>query len=54
MLLVVEKQVDKRKINQQIKNIKPSKVFVSEKFAGKINWNEEPLEYQQRVRNEWN
>jgi hypothetical protein len=36
MLLVVEKKTDKRTINKQIKSIKPSKIFVSEKFAGKI------------------
>jgi len=54
MFVVVEKEFDKRKINKQIRDIKPSKMFISEKFAGKIKWNEEPLEYQKRLRNEWN
>ena len=54
MLLVVEKKFDKIKINKQIQNIKPSKIFASKNFAGKIKWNEEPLEYQKRLRNEWN
>lgn len=30
------------------------KQFNSQKFAGKINWNEEPLQYQKNIRNEWN
>jgi hypothetical protein len=54
MLVVVEKKFDKVKINKLISELKPSKVFESAKFAGKIKWNEEPLEYQKRVRNEWN
>ena len=54
MLVVVEKKFDKIKINKLISNIKPAKIFVSEKFAGKIKWDEDPLEYQKRLRNEWN
>ena len=54
MLVVVKKEFDKRKINKLIKDIKPAKVFVAEKFAGKIKWDEDPLEYQKRTRNEWN
>ena len=54
MLVVVEKKFDKRKIDKLIEDIKPSKVFISQKFAGKIQWDEEPLEYQKRLRNEWN
>lgn len=52
MILVVEKHFDKAKINQQINNIKPSKLFMAQDFLGKIKWNEDVLEYQKRLRNE--
>jgi hypothetical protein len=54
MVVVIEKKYDKRKINKQIKAIKPTKIFDAKKFAGKIIWNEDPEEYQKRIRNEWN
>jgi hypothetical protein len=53
MVVVIEKQYDKRKINKLIGNLKPVKVFDAKKFAGKVNWEEDPVEYQKRIRNEW-
>jgi hypothetical protein len=42
------------RFEKQRKDIKPLKIFDAKKFAGKINWNEDPEEYQKRIRNEWN
>jgi hypothetical protein len=54
MVVVVEKKYSRKKINQLISDLKPAKIFDPKKFAGKINWEEDPLEYQKRIRNEWN
>jgi hypothetical protein len=54
MVVVIERKYDKKKINKLIEELKPVKVFDASKFAGKIKWDEDPLEYQKRIRNEWN
>jgi hypothetical protein len=54
MVIRIEKEYDKKKVNTLIKQLKPSKVFDAKKFAGKIKWEEDPVEYQKRIRNEWN
>jgi hypothetical protein len=53
MIVVIEKKCSKAKINKLIEEFKPVKLFKATKFAGKINWNEDPVEYQKRIRNEW-
>jgi len=54
VLIVDKKKYNKSKIDKQIKELKPAKVFDAKKFAGKILWEEDPLVYQKRLRNEWN
>ena len=54
MVVVIEKKYDKRKVDRMLSSIKPTKIFDAQKFAGKIQWNEDPVAYQKRVRNEWN
>ncbi|HEY0261733.1 MAG TPA: hypothetical protein VGB95_01815 [Chitinophagales bacterium] len=53
MVLIVKKKYNRKKVNELIKEFKPTKVFDPKKFAGKIMWNEEPLAFQKRLRNEW-
>ncbi len=53
MVVIVPKKYDRKRINQQIKELKPSKVFNPAKFAGKMVWAEDPLTYQKQLRNEW-
>ena len=53
MVVALEKN-DLRKFDKLITDIKPAKLFDAMKFAGKISWEEDPLTYQKRVRNEWN
>ncbi len=54
MVVIVEKKkYNKSKIDKQIKEFKPAKVFDAKKFAGKILWKEDPLAYQKRIRHEW-
>ena len=54
MVVVIEKKYDKQKIDKLLNEIKPVKIFDAKKFAGKIQWNEDPVTYQKRLRNEWN
>jgi hypothetical protein len=53
MVVVVEKKYSRKKVDQLINDLKPVKLFDPKKFAGKINWEEDPLVYQKRIRNEW-
>jgi hypothetical protein len=53
MIVIIEKKYSEKKVNQMISEMTPKKVFNPDKFAGKVKWDEEPLEYQKRVRNEW-
>jgi len=54
MVVVIEKKYDKQKIDKLLGEIKTTKIFDAKKFAGKIQWNEDPVAYQKRIRNEWN
>jgi hypothetical protein len=53
MVLVLERKYDKKKVDKLMGEFKPVKIFDAQKFAGKIEWNEAPLDYQKRIRNEW-
>jgi hypothetical protein len=37
-----------------LNKVKPVKRFNANKHLGKVKWNEEPLEFQKRIRDEWN
>jgi hypothetical protein len=54
MVVVIEKEYSKQKINKLLNEMKPVKVFDPKPFAGKIEWGEDPVAYQKRVRDEWN
>ena len=54
MVVVIEKKYDKQQIDRLLNEIKPVKIFDANKFVGKIQWDEDPVAYQKRVRNEWN
>ena len=54
MVLTIDKSTRRQEIDTSLFNQKPRKLFPAEKFLGKINWGEDALEYQKRLRNEWN
>jgi hypothetical protein len=54
MVVVIEKKHNRQKINNLLDEFKSSKYFDAKKFAGKVRWDEAPVEYQKRIRNEWN
>jgi len=53
MLIKLNKYKDKKKLDEALKTIKPKKVLHSSNHLGKVNWNEDALEYQKRIRGEW-
>ena len=55
MNIRVNKNSDFQEIDKILSNLMPNprKVFCSEKFLGKIKWGEDALEYQKRIRDEW-
>ncbi|MCL2131203.1 MAG: hypothetical protein FWH36_01920 [Lentimicrobiaceae bacterium] len=55
MLITINKETDFQEIDKILLGLKGTrKVFCSEKFLGKIKWEEDALEYQKKIRDEWN
>lgn len=44
----------KEEFQKKLAEMKPTKIFDSTKYCGKVKWDENPLEFQKRMRNEWN
>jgi len=53
MTVILEKPYNKAKIDNWFAKLESKRSFDADKFAGKIVWNEEPVEFQKRLRNEW-
>ena len=53
MVITIKKDTDNKEIDKLLSSLKPRKQFSSAKFLGKIKWGEDALEYQKRIRNEW-
>jgi hypothetical protein len=54
MIIELEKKYNPREMDKMLRKMKSKKLFDARRFAGKILWEEDPLVYQKRVRNEWN
>ena len=52
-VVVLERPYSKSKVDSWLSNLDNKKCFDSDKFAGKIIWDEDPLAFQKRLRNEW-
>ena len=55
MVIVIKKGSGKKEIQNALAKLKPQKKdgFDAKKHAGKVVWKEDPLEYQKKLRNEW-
>ena len=53
MVVTIHKNTSSQEIDKLLLSMKPQKLFRSKKFLGKIKWGEDGLEYQKRIRNEW-
>jgi hypothetical protein len=54
MVITVKKSSKKQEIEQLLYQLQPRKLFRAKQFAGKLKWSEDALEYQKRIRDEWN
>jgi hypothetical protein len=53
MVVTIRKNTSNKEIEKMLLRMKSRKLFRSKMFLGKIKWGEDGLEYQKRIRNEW-
>jgi len=53
MLIKSGKKVDKKKLEKALNESPKTKVFQAKKHKGTVEWGEDPLAYQKRIRQEW-
>jgi len=53
MLITIKRETGRQEVDKLIESLKPRKAFQSKKFLGKLKWGEDALQYQKRLRNEW-
>ena len=54
MLIKINEKTNFQEIDALLSKLKSRKAFRSKDFLGKIKWGEDALEYQKRLRDEWN
>ncbi|GHU55137.1 hypothetical protein FACS189411_03040 [Bacteroidia bacterium] len=54
MLITIKKETDRQEVDKLVSNLKPRKAFNSDRFLGKLKWNEDACQYQKKLRDEWN
>ncbi len=53
MIIEITKKTTKEQITKFLKKIKIGKSFNAQKYCGALKWDEDGLEYQKQLRNEW-
>lgn len=53
MVTVIKKGTDKKEIEKALSSLKSKKKFDAYKYCGTIKLNEDPLEIQKRMKDEW-
>ena len=53
MIITIKKDTNIQEVNKILSGLQPRKTFKSKRFLGKIKWGEDALQYQKRLRNEW-
>lgn len=53
MTLKVKKIHSAKILTDALNKVKPVKRFNAKRHLGKVKWDEDPLEYQKRLRDEW-
>ncbi|WP_352422054.1 hypothetical protein [Proteiniphilum sp.] len=53
MIITIDKSMKRQEIEKLLQHMKPRKLFLANRFVGKVKWNEDALAYQKRLRNEW-
>ncbi len=53
MILTIKKGMDQHKINEVLRKLTQKKKLVAKRHLGKVKWQMDALEYQKKLRNEW-
>ncbi len=53
MTIKIKRIRSAKTLTDALNKVKPVKSFNAQRHLGKIDWGEDPLEYQKRIRNEW-
>lgn len=53
MLVEITKKTGLAKINEALKKLKPNKQFNAKKHCGKVKWEDDGVNYQKKMRDEW-
>lgn len=54
MVLTVKKGMNKKKLDEVLRNLKQTKKLDAKRHLGKVKWDEDALAYQKKIRDEWN
>jgi hypothetical protein len=52
-MTTIKKIRSAKNLTAALKKVKPARRFDANKHLGKVNWGEDPLEYQKKMRDEW-
>jgi hypothetical protein len=54
MTIFIKPNMTQPEIDKEMEKLLPVKKLDANKYFGKLKWGENPLEYQKKLRNEWN
>ena len=54
MTITVKKGISKKKLNEVLRKMKHTKKLNAKRHLGKVKWGKDALEYQKKLRDEWN
>ncbi|MDX2130005.1 MAG: hypothetical protein SFU91_13310 [Chloroherpetonaceae bacterium] len=53
MIIRITEKTKEKNLALLLKELPQGKKFDASKFCGKIKWEENPVEYQRKIRDEW-
>jgi len=53
MTTIIKRIRSAKTLTDALNKVKPVKCFDAKRHLGKVKWDEDPLEFQKRIRNEW-
>ena len=53
MVITINKNASKKDLDVALSKLKSGKAFDAKKHCGKVKWDENDVNYQKKLRNEW-
>ena len=53
MLITINRTSGIQQADKLLSRLKPQKTFQAKRFLGKVKWGEDALQYQKKLRDEW-